>query len=240
MSFTEDELQSFNAILEQRLQVHRREMERTFDQRISDYRRDTEQRLSGMLQEILRGVSLKLTEFQVRIENIVSEKISTGQLSAGVWPNGHQQLEAFEVQAELPWEDLAGVIGQALDARLAALSEETRRLVDQMEQRLAGRWHGLYDEPASSRSHQGRAEAQQAGDSSPRELLHGLDHLERVLESLQVAMTANHALLSDRLHAHQLQPLERAHPGDRLHARTTAEHDTPSLQSPANGDLSSM
>ncbi len=40
MSFTEDELQSFNAILEQRLQAHRREMERVFDQRMNEYRRD--------------------------------------------------------------------------------------------------------------------------------------------------------------------------------------------------------
>ncbi len=44
MSFTEDELQAFNSILEQRLSVHRREMERVFDQRMNEYRRDLDQR----------------------------------------------------------------------------------------------------------------------------------------------------------------------------------------------------
>ena len=44
MSFTEDELQSFNTILEQRLTAQRKELERTFDQRIMESRRESEQR----------------------------------------------------------------------------------------------------------------------------------------------------------------------------------------------------
>lgn len=239
MSFTEDELQSFNTILEQRLLAHRRDLERTFDQRISEYRRDTEQRLFAMQQEMLRNVTLKLTEFQGRIENIVSEKVSVwpSRLAQSVGgdaeeePNGNHQLEAIEVQTELPWEDLADVIGQTLDARLTALNDETKRLIDNLEQRLAGRLHGLQDELARSQPHQA---SQDGDDAALHELLHGIDHLERVIESLQVVMTANHALLSDRLYSHQQQPLERAHPAARLQARISAERGSPTMLSQAH------
>ena len=279
MSFTEDELQAFNAILEQRLQVHRREMERAFDQRVSEYRRDTEQRLFAMQQDMLRNVTLKLTEFQGRIENIVSEKVNawqsrlpqtvnsnsgdtTQQLEAtldqklarqmqsieallnqqthqlavasideggsGILRNGNHQLEAIEVQTEIPWEDLDSVIGQALDARLTALNEETRRLLDLVELRIAGLLRSFREELAHS---QPQPSSRQDEDARVRELLQGLDHLERVIESLQVVITANHALLSDRLYTHQQQPLERAHPTGSLSARLTAEHGSPTMHS---------
>jgi hypothetical protein len=48
--------------------------------------------------------------------------------------------------------------------------------------------------------------------TSIQEVLHGIEHLERIIESMQVAMTSNHALLSNRLFHHQQLPLERAHP----------------------------
>ncbi len=40
MSFTKEELQSFNTILEQRLIAHRRDMERALDQRMNEYHRE--------------------------------------------------------------------------------------------------------------------------------------------------------------------------------------------------------
>ena len=51
-----------------------------------------------------------------------------------------------------------------------------------------------------------------------QEVLRGIDHLERIIESMQVAMTSNLALLSNRLYHHQQLPLERAHPSTRAHA----------------------
>ena len=44
-----------------------------------------------------------------------------------------------------------------------------------------------------------------------QEILHGIEHLEQIIESMQVIMTSNHALLSNRLYHHQQLPLERAH-----------------------------
>jgi len=48
-----------------------------------------------------------------------------------------------------------------------------------------------------------------------QEVFQSIEQLERIIESMQVAMTANHALLSNRLYHHQQLPLERAHPGSR-------------------------
>jgi hypothetical protein len=76
MSFTEDELQSFNTILEQRLNAHRRDMERTLDHRMNEYRRELDQRLGTVHVDIQRGVSQKLSEFQIRFETILSEKLN--------------------------------------------------------------------------------------------------------------------------------------------------------------------
>ena len=265
MSFTEDELQSFNAILEQRLQAHRREMERVFDQRMNEYRRDLDQRVVTVQQDTLRTVSQKLSELQGRLETVLSEKLNTQQtritqtISHDVEQEQQQlegsidrmlaaqllgieqllsqqlalqtlddatirtgvsapaRLEAIEVQTELPWEDLMDVIGKALDERLVTLNEATQRSLKNLEQYLSVRLHSLRDEFVRVQG-QGQQPPYSAGVTSIQEVLHSIEHLERIIESMQVAMTANHALLSNRLFHHQQLPLERAHPGGHIHA----------------------
>ncbi len=263
MSFTEDELQSFNTILEQRLQAHRREMERVFDQRMNEYRRDLDQRVVTVQQDTLRTVSQKLSEFQGRLETILSEKLNTQQtritqaINHDVEQEQQQlegsidrmlaaqllgieqllsqqlslqaldatmrtgvstpaQLEAIEVQTELPWEDLMDVIGKALDERLATLNEATQRSLKNLEQYLSVRLHSLRDEFVHGHG-QGQQPSYNASVTSIQEVLHSIEHLERIIESMQVAMTANQALLSNRLFHHQQLPLERAHPGGHIH-----------------------
>ena len=49
------------------------------------------------------------------------------------------------------------------------------------------------------------------------EILRGIEQLEHIVESMQVVMTTNHALLSNRLYHHQQLPLERAHPSSHSH-----------------------
>jgi hypothetical protein len=259
MSFTEDELQSFNTILEQQLTVQRKEMERIFEQRIIESRRDSEQRFFTMQQEMLRNMALKLTEMQGRLDSMFSEKLQTQQTritqaikldaeqksqqvegslarlleaqlpgieqllskqfqevtlqsleDTVMTANGVHPLQAFEVQTELPWEDLSDMIGKALDERLSALSEAFSRSLQNLEQYLSVRIHGLRDEFVRS---QPQSAVLNGSQTSVQDVLHGIEHLERVVESLQVAMTANHALLSNRLYHHQQLPLERAHPG---------------------------
>jgi hypothetical protein len=225
MSFTQDELHSFHTVLDQRLQAHQAEVERAFIERISEYRRENEHRLLAMQHEILRVLTFKLAEFQERVENLLNQKTnaweqalaSRGTIDEVMLANGHQQLEAIEVQTELPWEDLAEVIGKTLDGRLQAYKEEAQRLIAEQEQQLVEQVRGMQDELTSKVTQPGIP-----GDAL-QEVLHGIEHLERVIESLQVVMTANHALLSDRLYSHQQQPMERAHPAGRLSAHSASE-----------------
>src|SRR6266496_4619055 len=266
MSFTEDELQAFNTILEQRLSVHRRELERVFDQRMNEYRRDLDQRLVIVQQDVLRTLSQKLTELQSRQESMLSEKLNIQQtrLTQAISHNNEQreeqfegnidrmlaaqllgieqllnqqlsqqalhettistgvpaQLEAIEVQTELSWEDLMDVIGKALDERLSMLNEAIQRSLKNLEQYLSVRLHRLRDEFLRNQAlGQGQQTLYNGNATSIQEILHGIEHLERIIESMQVAMTSNHALLSNRLFHHQQLSLERAHlSGD--HTRT--------------------
>lgn len=272
MSFTEDELQAFNSILEQRLSVHRREMERVFDQRMNEYRRDLDQRLLTVQRDTLRNLSQKISELENRLDTILSDKLNTQQtritqtithdteqrqkqfegsidrtlaaqllgieqllsqqlseqilqdatITAGV----PAQLEAIEVQTELPWEDLMDVIGKILDERLSSLNEATQRSLKNMEQYLSVRLHSLRDEFVRSQGH-GPQSYYNGSATTIQEVLHGIEHLERIIESMQVAMTANNALLSNRLFHHQQLPLERAHPGGSTRAMPNNGASTP-------------
>jgi hypothetical protein len=261
MSFTEDELQSFNTILEQRLTAHRREIERVFDQRMNEYRRELDQRYVQAQTDSLRTLSQKLSEFQSRLDSDMGEKLTAQQtritqtISNGVEQRQQQvegsidrmlaaqllgieqlltqfssrlmpgeptittgvstQLEAIEVQTELPWEDLIDVIGKTLDERLSMLNEAIQRSLKNLEQYLSVRLHSLRDEFLRNQAQgQGQQALYNGNAMTIQEVLHGIEHLERIIESMQVAMTSNHALLSNRLFHHQQLPLERAHPAD--------------------------
>ena len=260
MSFTEDELHSFNTILEQRLQAQQREMERALDQRMNEYRRELDQRLATVHADIQRGVSQKLSDFQVRLETMLSEKLSTlpaqlmqalsrefeqkqqqfegnidrmlaAQLlgieqlishyslpidpeleNSAILADVAEQFETIEVQTELSWEDLMDIIGKALDDRLSVLNDTVQRSLNNLEHYLSVRIHSLRDELLRNKNQRQGHESIFEGDSTNiQEILHGIEHLEQVVESMQVVMTSNHALLSNRLYHHQQLPYERAH-----------------------------
>jgi hypothetical protein len=256
MSFTEDELQSFNTILEQRLQAHQRDMERTLDQRMNEYRRELDQRLGTVQVDVQRGVSQKLSDFQVRLETTLSEKLNTqpAQLIQALNREFEQiqqqfegnidrmlaaqllgieqlithyssqsdvedtvisadvpaQLDPIEVQTELSWEDLMDIIGRALDDRLSELNDSIQKSLKNLEHYLSVRLHSLRDEFLRNKT-QGHQTFYEEDPTSIQEILHGIEHLEQIVESMQVVMTSNHALLSNRLYHHQQLPIERAH-----------------------------
>lgn len=260
MSFTEDELHSFNAILEQRLQTQQRDMERALDQRMNEYRRELDQRLAIVHADIQRGVSQKLSDFQVRLETMLSEKLNNqpGQLMQALnrefeqkqqhfegtidrmlaaqllgieqlishyslnidqesdnranLADASEQFDTIEVQTELSWEDLTDIIGKALDDRLSVLNETVQRSLKNLGHYLSVRIHSLRDEFLRNKNQRQGHELIFDGDSTNiQEILHGIEHLEQVVESMQVIMTSNHALLSNRLYHHQQLPYERAH-----------------------------
>lgn len=263
MSFTEDELQAFNAILEQRFAAHRQEMEQALDLRLAGFRQDIAQQFVTLRQEVNhvleqhavdgqkksgQGLEEQLREQQERavqtanqeaeqrfrqvevsvermlaeqlqgIAQLLNQQVAKRALEVGssmqILP---PQLETIEVQTELPWEDLVAVMGKALDERLVSLDTSLQRSVKNLEQYLSARLHGLRDELVQVQG-TGQPYRFPTGDgSSVQEVLSGIEHLERVMESMQVAMTANHALLSNRLYHHQQLPLERAHPTGHTH-----------------------
>ena len=256
MSFTEDELQAFNTILERRLSAHRRDMERTFDQRLNALRRELDQRLATAQQEMVRTVTRHLSDQQHGLNTTLNQKLSTqrthvteaisreternqhyieelmdrvlaAQLlgieqlisqrlqafdEAGTHTGAddrafHPHIEAIEVQTDLPWEDLMEVFGKVLDARFAALDESIQATMKRWEQYLLAHLHSLREQ---AQPYSGDV----ATATSTQELIRGIEHLERIIESMQVVMTTNHALLSNRLYHHQQLPRERAHPAD--------------------------
>jgi hypothetical protein len=258
MSFTEEELQSFNTILEQRLIAHRRDMERALDQRMNEYHRELDQRFVTVQVNVQRSVSQKLSDFQVRLETLLSEKLNAqpariiqtfnsdieqrqqqfegnmdrmlaaqllgieqlinqyssrheaGDLS--IMHGDPAQLQAIEVQTDLSWEDLMDVIGKALDERLSILNDAIQRSLKSLEQYLSSRLHSLRDEFSRNQTQvQGHQALSDENPTSIQEVLRGIEYLERIIESMQVAMTSNHALLSNRLYHHQQVPFERAH-----------------------------
>jgi hypothetical protein len=263
MSFTADELQSLNDILETKLAVHRREMESVFDQRVQTLRHEIERRLNTLQQEIIQTLYQKQAEQQRSLQTALSEKLNTQQLnitqavdlelkqqqqpqiesmvdralaaqlsaieelfnhrlSAHTFDEGAIQVgehpphfEAIEVQTELPWEDLTNIFGKALDERYSKLNELTQSTMRNLEQFLSAQLRVMQTQILEGVIQVRQTQAYNGSLTSLQEVFQSIEQLERIIESMQVAMTANHALLSNRLYHHQQLPLERAHASAR-------------------------
>lgn len=268
MSFTKDELQALHSILEQRLSLHRRELERSLDQRMSGLRRDFEQRMVATQQEVTRLFTQRLSEQQTKLANTLNYRLDTQQthlideITRDVVQHQQQQSQQFEsfvenvlaaqllameqllrqnlpfvsddvqtslyrdeqpeeredlgdrgeigdieVLTDISWEELAEVIGNALDDRLSHLNESLQGTIRTIEQQLSVRLYELREEVSRKQvpSHNGVL-------YNAHEVFSSIEELERVIESMQIAMTSNQALLSRRLSNHQQLPPEKAHP----------------------------
>ncbi len=104
------------------------------------------------------------------------------------------------------------IIGRALDDRLSVLNDKIQRSLKNLEQYLSVRLHSLRDEFMRNKTQgQGHQALYEENPTNIQEILHGIEHLEQIIESMQVIMTSNHALLSNRLYHHQQLSFERAH-----------------------------
>jgi hypothetical protein len=270
MSFTLDELQSFNDILEKKLAAHRREIERAFDQRLQTLRREIDQRFITTQREIIAMLTQKLAEQQKGVQAAISQKFNAQQMGIAQTMGQelrqrqqHQQpqleslvdralaaqllaieellnqrlsfqpfddpslqigdhhppFEAIEVQTDLPWEELIDLFGKALDEQFARLNESTQMAMRSWEQHFSGQLHTLQAQLREEILYARQPQAYTGDLTSMQEVFHSIEQLERLIESMQVAMTANHSLLSNRMYHHQQLPLERAHSGN--HALST-------------------
>lgn len=277
MSFTADELQSFNDILDKKLSVHRLEMERVFDQRIQTLRRELDRRLSILQQEIIQTLTQRQAEQQRGLQNALGQKLNSQQLNIsqavdteirqrqqqqlpqienlidralaaqllaieellnqrfstqilgepGVQASEHSpHFEAIEVQTELPWEDLIDIFGKALDERFARLNEMNQATMSNWEQYLSAQLRTLQTQIQDRALQIRHTQAYSGNLTSMQEVFQSIEQLERIIESMQVAMTANHALLSNRLYHHQQLPLERAHMSPRSPASSASPNNT--------------
>ncbi|GAC1404667.1 MAG: hypothetical protein NVS4B12_11920 [Ktedonobacteraceae bacterium] len=266
MSFTKDELQSFNTILEQKLAQQRRDLERGFDQRLHVFKRGIEQRLLFTQQELVRVLLYNLSEQYRKLKETLSQKIDAQQVhltSTGVNDiELKQQLEAIvehaldtqlisfdqlireqfapsdefpaspsdvspdfaemELHTEIPLDDLAEAMNKALDERFSSLDDTLKVSMTNLERYLSIRLQDLrkefvYNETQNHTVNEPTVQVQpfESTITSMQDVFTSIERLEHIIESMQVAMTSNHALLSNRIYHHQQLPLERAHPGSQ-------------------------
>lgn len=251
MSFTQDELQSLHTIMEQRLSLHRRELERTFQQQVQHYKRDFEQRLRSTREEIVRDVAQRLTVQQSRTREIMVQTVFAAQsrltqdIVRELAAHQSQQQEAMahmferrgerqeaeqsaypvdgsvtyadeavsvfdeiELQTEIPWDELGSLIEHALDERFTELKSSLATMLKDTEHYLTLQIHHL----RSTLLQEGLAQKNEVGFRDMQDVCQSVEQLEHLLESMQMAMNANHSLLSNRLYHHQQMPYERAHP----------------------------
>ena len=259
MSFTKDELQSFNTILEQKLTQQQRELERSFDQRLRVFKREIEQRLVFTQQELVRVLSQHLSEHYRKLKETLIQKIDAQQghvVSSTVISeiDLKQQLEeivehaldtqlisfdqligerftaanetststivdaspdfaGMELDTEIPLDDLAEAVNKALDQRFSSLETSLKASITDSEKYLSIQLQHVSEGLTRER----RTVQVQPPDgtvTSMQDVFTSIERLEHIIESMQVAMTSNHALLSNRIYHHQQLPLERAHPGN--------------------------
>jgi hypothetical protein len=260
MSFTQDELQAFNNILEQRLTVQRRELERVFEQRLQMLKRDMDQRFTSAHQDLLRDLLMRLSDQQQRMKEVFSQLLDVQQSrqleifqdKLGTWQEHIEQLinlrdgaQPYEMQAthgevveiglegteevptEITWEYLIGSLDKVIDKRFSALLASVQALLKDMEHNLVELQQQLREELLSWRTSYNNMDSL----TNVQDVFTSVEQLERLINSMQVAMTANHALLSNRLYHHQRLSCERAHSGKQS---TSANVQMPHVKEESN------
>ena len=219
MSFTQDELQAFHSILEQKLALHRRELELSLDQRMGMLRQEFKQYLTAVEQDLLYNLPLRLVEQQNELKDAIIQRI--GSYPSRVVEEEVQPAEAsvVEMQADIAWEDLMGVIDRVVGERLSSLEETIQLMVRNTEHSLLTELRNLQGDLAQTK----RTTTMSTDISDLDAVFTSIEQLEHVMEALQVTMTANHTLLSNRLSHHQHLPLGHAHPSEEKNEDVTGD-----------------
>ena len=124
-------------------------------------------------------------------------------------------FEAIEVQTEIPWEDLIDLLNKALNERFIPFNTSLQALLRDIEQKVSSQIQLLRDDFRDDfRQEQLGISFSGTSSTEPemQDILTSISQLEHIVESMQVAMTANSTLISNRLNHHQHLSLERAHP----------------------------
>ena len=270
MAFTQDELQSLNTIMEQKLLAQRHDLERTFDLRLQALRREFEQRVTTVHHDLARTISQRLNDQHTRTREFLQQQFNSQQthyvqalehafesqqqqqqqryedtmdralaaqllaieqmmhrrfaataqdseLTMSYTLERQPEFDTIEVQTEIPWEELATLVDNTIEERLIALQKTVLAALKELGQTTQTQITALQlslPQPGNfatteflSSSHESATATQNATKS--------VERLEQLIEAMQVAMTSNSALISNRLYHHQQLPLERAHPSQQ-------------------------
>jgi hypothetical protein len=173
-----------------------------------------EQRQQQQQQQIADIVDRALAAQLLAFEQLINQRLSIPMTDLPLSASGEDgpDFDAIEVQTEIPWDDLVELIDKALTERLQQMSSAIQMKLQDLERTLFALRDQLPRGPVTTFVGGQLSQSDGSNLATLREVLAGLDQLERLVESMQVAMTANSALLSNRLYYHQQLSAERAHP----------------------------
>ena len=250
-------MQTLRREIEQRFITAQREIIATLTQKLTEQQKGLQatlsQKLNAQQMDITQAVGYELKQRQqhqqpqlegvvdralaaqlLAIEELLNQRLSLQPFDDTALQIGEHppHFEAIEVQTDLPWEDLIHIFGKVLDERFAKLNESTQAAMRSWEQYLSGQLYTLQSQVREEILQTRQPQAYSGNLASMQEVLQGIEQLERLIESTQVAMTANQALLSNRLYHHQQLPLERAHASSQALTTNTSRPNGTNSSSP--------
>ncbi len=231
-------LQVFKREIEQRLAFTQQDLVRVLSQHLSEHYRKLREGLNQRIdaqQARISSTVISEAELKQQLEEVVEHALDTqlisfdqliGERFAPVDENAVSIVEAppnfadMELHTEIPLDDLAEAINKALDERFSALDISLKMSIAGVEHYLTTRLQTLREEFAHDDmpyAHNTQVVQSQSDSTitNMQDVFTSIERLERIIESMQVAMTSNHALLSNRMYHHQQLPLERAHSGNQ-------------------------
>ena len=217
--------------VEQRLQTVQQDVMHTLTQKLGEqqqhFQTSLQQKLTTLQVDITQAVSQEVQQ-QPQLESIVDRALAAQLLAIQEMLDQHfslqpdedsevsmsehtPQFETIEVQTDLPWEDLIDIFGKVLDERFTLLNDSTQSAMRNLEQYFVVQMRSMQTQLQNIASHNRQSQTHSGNITNMQEVFQSIEQLGSIIESMQVAMTANHALLSNRLYHHQQLSLERAH-----------------------------
>jgi hypothetical protein len=227
----EQRLETQRHEIEHRLLLGQRELQHVLNNRLEERNKEAREGLQEGLrvlqlrfdQVLVHHIDLhqqeQLREFEASVENtlaaqliafeqLLSQHLSVGDLSANearepamyTPANVQQDLGVIEVQTEIPWDDLVELVDRTFASRLDGLQQALTDLVKSSQSTIIEQMRSLrstFEQPRVP-----------VADSA---LVQAVEQLERLVESMQVALVANDTFLANRLSLHQQLPSEQAH-----------------------------
>lgn len=191
-------------------------------QTVSQESEQQHQQQKQYLEEVVeRTFAAQLPAF----EQLINQRLSLPMTELPV-PYMHESqpdFQAIEVQTEIAWEDLTEMIDKTLMERLTALNVSLQSRMQEMERALTTRIRQWRD-TAHTHSLLPRENSTESL-TSMQDVFSSIEQLEHLIESMQVTMMNNSALLANRMYHHQQLPLERAHPRDQENSASVHPSD---------------